>query len=89
MNDLTRRQTTKIRNTLANNKSTDIELSKAQIFNQKMFNSANSANVAIPLAIDNLPGLASNLTSNVIKKFEKKWKRSCDSRGRVYFIYFE
>ena len=29
-------------------------------------------NIAIPLARDNLPGLLSNLTSNVINKFERK-----------------
>ena len=80
---LTTRQTTKIRNALANNTSTDVKLSKAQI--SKIFQSSGSfgswlgnlgkkalANTAIPLARDNLPGLVSNLTSNAINKFERK-----------------
>ena len=29
-------------------------------------------NIALPLARDNLPGLVSNLASNVINKFESK-----------------
>ena len=45
--------------------------------------------LAIPLARDNLPELVSNLASNAINKFEKKWKRSCESRKRIYFIYFK
>ena len=76
------RQTTKIRNTSANNMSTDIKLSKAQI--SKIIQSGGSfgswlanlgkkvlTSVAILLARDNLPGLVSNLTSNTINKFEK------------------
>ena len=80
---LTRRQTTKIRNTFANNMSTNIKLSKSQI--SKIIQSSRSfgswlgnlgkkapTNVAIPLARDNLPGLISNLTSNPMNKFERK-----------------
>ena len=80
---LTTRQTTKIRNAFANNMSTDIKLSKAQI--SKIIQSGGSfgswlgnlgkkalTNIAIPLARDNLPGLVSNLISNAINKFERK-----------------
>ena len=80
---LTTRQTTKIRNAFNNNMSTDIKLSKDQI--SKIIQSGGSVgfwlsnlrkkaltNDAIPLAKDNLPGLASNLTSNAINKFERK-----------------
>ena len=80
---LTTRQTTKIRNAFANNMLTDIKLSKAQI--SKTIQSGGSCGswlgnlekkaltkIVIPLARDNLPGLVSNLTSNVIKQFERK-----------------
>ena len=80
---LTTRQTSKIRNAFANNMSTDIKLSKAQI--SKIIHSGGSfgywlanlgkkalTNVAIPLATDNLPGLVSNLTSTAMNKFDKK-----------------
>ena len=63
--------------------STDTKLSKAQIskaiqlcgsFGSWLGNSGNKAlaNIAIPLARDNLPGLVSNLTANAINKFERK-----------------
>ena len=78
-----KQQTTKIRNAFANNISTNIKLSKAQI--TKIIQSGGSfgswlghlgkkplPNIAIPLARDNLPGLVSNLTSNAINKFERK-----------------
>ena len=80
---LTTRQTTKIRNALANNMSTDIKLSIAHI--SKIIQSGGSfgswlgnlgkkavANIVIPLVKDNLPGLGSNVTSNAINKFETK-----------------
>ena len=84
-----------------NNMSTYIRLSKAQI--SKIIQSGGSfgswlgnlrkkalKNIAIFLARDNLPGLISNLTSSVINKFEKfKWKKSCQSRKSIYFIYFK
>ena len=68
---LTTRQTTKMRNTFANNMSTDIKLSKAQIskiiqsggfFGSWLGNLGKKALtiIAIPLARDNLPGLVSN-----------------------------
>ena len=69
---ITTRQTTKIGNAFANNMSTNIKLSKAQI--SKIIQSGGSfgswlgnvgkkalTTIAIPLAIDNLPGLVSNL----------------------------
>ena len=96
---LTTRQTTTIRNTFANNMSTDTKLSKCQI--SQIFKSGTTfgsflgnlgknalANIAITLATDNLPGLISNLTSNAIN-FKKKWKRSCHSRKWIYLIYFK
>ena len=68
---LTTRQTTKIRNAFTNNMSTDIKLSKVQIF--KIIPSGGSSdswfgnlgnksltNIAIHLAKNNLPGLVSN-----------------------------
>ena len=75
---LTTRQTTKI-NAFANNMSTDIKLSKAQVskiiqsagsFGSWLGNSGEKAptNVAILLARDNLPWLV----SNTITKFERK-----------------
>ena len=80
---LTTRQTTKIRNAFANNMSTDIKLSKAQI--SKIIQSGGSfgswlgnlgkkalTNIAIPLARDNLPGLVGHLTSSAINKFDRK-----------------
>ena len=80
---LTTRQTTKIRKAFANNMSTNIKLSKAQI--SKIIQSGGSfsswlanvgkkalANVAIPLARPSLPGLARNLTSSAINIFDRK-----------------
>ena len=69
---ITTRQTTKIGNAFANNMSTNIKLSNVQI--SKIIQSGGSfgswlgnvgkkalTTIAIPLAIDNLPGLVSNL----------------------------
>ena len=99
---LTTRQITEIKNALANNISTNIKLSKVQI--SKIFQSGGSfgpwlansrtkalTNVAIPLASDNLPGLVSNLASNVINKFQRKTsgKGAVKTRKRIYFIYLE
>ena len=67
------RQTTKIRNAFANNISTDMKLSKAQIFKVIQLGGSFGSwlgnlgkkaltNIATPLARDNLPGLVSNLT---------------------------
>ena len=88
------RQTTEIRDAFRNNVPTDIKLSKAQMsktiqpggsFGFGLGNLGKKAltNVAIPLVLDNLPRLESNLTSNAINKFKIKmwkWKRSCESR---------
>ena len=77
-------QTTKVKNTFANNMATDMKFSKTQI--SKIIQAGRSfgfglanlgknkalGNVAIPLARDNVPGLVSNLTSNAINKFERK-----------------
>ena len=84
---LTPRQTTTIRNTFANNMSTDTKLSKSQI--SKIFKSGATfgsflgnlgkkalANIAITLARDNLPGLRSNLTSNAINLKKKIGKEA-------------
>ena len=71
--------------TFANNMSTDMKLSKAQIskiiqldgsFDSWLANLGKKAlaYVGIPLARDNLPELVSNLTSNAINKFDKKNK---------------
>ena len=86
--------------------STYIKLSKVQIskiiqsggsFVSWLANLGKKAltNVAIPsargnLARDNLPGLVSNLDSNVINIFERKisGKMSCESGKRIYFTYF-
>ena len=76
--------------------STDIKRSKAQI--SKIIQSDRSfgswlcnlgkkarANIAVPLARDNLPGLVSHLASTAINKFEKKnkWERNCESRKSI------
>ena len=76
-------QTTKIRNVFAKYISTDIKLSKAQIF--KIIQSGGSfgsllsnlgkktlINIPIPLTRDNLPGGESNLSSNAINQFKRK-----------------
>ena len=80
---LTTRQKTKRRNVFTNNISTDIKLSKAQIY--QIIQSGGSfgswlgnlrkktlTNIAILLARGNLPGLESNLTSNSILSLKEK-----------------
>ena len=80
---LTTIQTTKIKNAFANNMSTDMKLSKAQIskiiqscrfFGSLLGNigKKSQTNIAIPLAGNNLLGLVSNLTSSAINKFDRK-----------------
>ena len=79
--------------------STDIKLSKGQIF--KIIQSGRSfdswlgnlekkalTNIEIPLARDNLPGLVSNLTSNAINKFERKVSGKGDVRTGKGFTVF-
>ena len=74
------RQVNKVSNTFANNMSTYIKLSKAQVskithsgesFDSWLGNLGKEALTyfAIPLARDNLPGLVSNIDSNAINKF--------------------
>ena len=95
---LTRRQTTKIKNAFANNMSTDMKLSKAQI--SKIIQSGGSfgswlgdlgkkalRNIAITLTRDNLPGLVSNLTSSAINKFERKISRKGASEQENDLLY--
>ena len=80
---LTTRQTTKIWNAFANNMSTDIKFSKAQM--SKIIQSGGSfeswlgnlgrkalTNIAISLARKNSSGLVSHLTSSAINKFDRK-----------------
>ena len=43
--------------------------------------------IAILFPRDNLPGLVSNIASNVINKSEI-WKRSCESWKTIYFVHF-
>ena len=75
--------TTKLRNAFANNMSTDIKRSKAQI--SKIIQSGGSfgcqlgnlrkkalTNISISLARENLPGLVSSLTLNFKFKFDRK-----------------
>ena len=80
---LTTRQVTKIRNAVANSKSTDKNLSKVLV--SKVIQSGGSSgsllgnlgkkvltNIAIFLTRNNLPGFVSNLTSNAVNKTERK-----------------
>ena len=96
---LTTRQTTKIIKVFANNMSTQIKLTKAQIsriiqwggsFGSWLGNLGKKAptNIAIPLARENLPGLESNLASNAIDNFERKISRKGAVRGGKEFILF-
>ena len=48
----------------------------------------NLLNIAIPLERDNLPGLVSNLTSNVINKFERKISGKRAVRAVIGFTLF-
>ena len=93
------RKTTKIKNAHANNMSTDIKLSKAQI--SKIIQSGGSfglwlgnlrktaqADIAILLARHNLPGSVSNLTANAINKFERKISGKGAVRAGKEFILF-
>ena len=96
---LTTRQTTKLRNAFTNSMSTDIKLSKAQIF--KIIQLSGSfgawlANlgkklltvVAISLARDNLPGLVRNLTSSAKHKFDRKINEKGAVRAGKGFTLF-
>ena len=95
---LTTRQTTKIRNVFAINMSTDMKFSKAQIskiiqsdgaFGSWLDNLGKKIliNVAIPLAIDILHGLVSNVTSSAINKFDRKISGKRDARAGKDLLY--
>ena len=82
----------------ANNMSTGIKLSKAQIskilqsggsFGSWLANLGKKAllNVAISLARDNLPGLVRNLASNAINNFERKISRKGALRAGKGFTW--
>ena len=96
---LTTRKAAKIRNVFANNMSTDIKLSQAQICNiNQSGESVGSwlvnlgrkalANVAIYLARDNLPELVSNLNSSATNKFARKISGKEAVRAGKGFILF-
>ena len=102
MNYFQQQQTTKLQNAFANNVSTDIKFSKAQIYNiiqsggsfgswLANFGKKVLTNIAVPLARDNLPGFVSNLPSNAINKLERKnkCKGIFKSKKRIYFILNE
>ena len=80
--------------------STDIKISKTQIskiiksdglFGSYLSNLGKKSvtNVSIPLAIDNLPGLVSNLASDAMNKFETGISGKGAVRVGKRFIYFE
>ena len=89
----------RLRNAFANNISTGIKLSKAQIsktiqssgsFGSWLANLAKKAltNVAISFTKENLPGLVTNLASNEINKFEIKVSGKGAVRAGKRFILF-
>ena len=91
---LSTKQATKIRNSFANNISTDIKLSITQFggsFDSWLTNLGKKAltNVAIPLARDKF----FCITKQYIFKCNKwtwkkiKCKRSCESKKRSYFVH--
>ena len=87
----TTRQTTEIRNACANNMSTDIKLSKAQI--SKTIQSVRYFGSRLGILgkkalTNNLPGVVSNLTSNVINKLERKISGKGAVRAGKRFILF-
>ena len=96
---LTTKQTTKIRNGFADNMSTDVKLNKSQvskIIQSDGYHSSWLGNlgkkvltkIAILLAIDNLPALVSNLSSNAINKFERKISGKGVVRAGKWFTVF-
>ena len=96
---LTTIQTTKIKNAFANNMSTDMKLSKAQIskiiqscrfFGSLLGNIGKKSltNIAIPLARNNLLGLVSNLTSSAINTFDRKISGKGAVRGGKGFTLY-
>ena len=47
------------------------------------------ANVAIPLARENLPGLVNNLTSSAIKKFDRKMAKELSEHEKHLLYLFQ
>ena len=95
------RQTTKIRNTFANNMLKDIRPSKAHI--SKIIQSRGFLckrlgklgkkvllDLAVSLVKEVLPKLATKATFSALDQFEKnKWKRSSKTKKKIYFIYLK
>ena len=90
---------TKIRKAFANNRWTDIKFIKAQVstilhsrrsFDSRLANLGKKAlaNIAIPLAIDNLPRLVTNLISSAINKFDRKISGKRTVRAGKRFTVF-
>ena len=77
------RQKTKIRSAFANNIFTDIKLSKTQFC--KITESGKKAliDLAVPLAVNIFPKLATKAERKKIMK-----EISCKNRKRVHFIHF-
>ena len=46
-------------------------------------------NIVIPLARDNLQGLVSNLTWNIVYLIEKYLEKELSEQEKIYFIYFK
>ena len=67
--------------------STDIMLSKAQSLGNLGMKAL--INIVIPLARDNLQGLVSNLTWNIIYLIEKYLEKELSEQEKIYFIYFK
>ena len=69
--------------------STDI-ISGKKNSSEKLANFKKKAptNIAIPFAIDNLPGLVSNLTSNAINRLERKIRGKGAFRAGKKFTLF-
>ena len=95
----TARQTTKIRNAFVNNESTDTKLTQVQIskitwsggFVRNMLGNLCKkvvADLAIPLARDNLPKLISKLASSSVNKFERKISGTGTVRAGKGFTLF-
>ena len=90
---------TKIRKAFANNRWTDIKFIKAQVstilhsrrsFDSRLANLGKKAlaNIAIPLTIDNLPRLVTNLISSAINKFDRKISGTRTVRAGKRFTVF-
>ena len=90
---------TKKRKAFANNRWTDIKFIKAQVstilhsrrsFDSRLANLGKKAlaNIAIPLTIDNLPRLVTNLISSAINKFDRKISGKRTVRAGKRFTVF-